>query len=611
MALGKSFYRRGVVAGFAALAVAVLLCWLFPVEAGAQSLVAQVDRTTVYKGDQVEYTLVFEGAARVKNPQFPSFDGFRVISGPSESSSFQIINGKMSSSITYSWVLIAKKAGRLVIEAVTAKMGKQMVRSNPVTVKVLDPGAALPQGAEPPDVMVKVEVSKKEVYANEPVGLTYKMYFRKNLTNYEVSKLPNTVGFWSEDVPIKDNNRLADETIQGYRYGVVLIRQAVLFPTNPGELVVDPLEVTCNVQERSKTTRRRSRNIFDSFFQDPFYDPFQVVTKTVSTKQVTLRVKPLPAEGRPANFAGDVGQYSFSVKVEPQEVTVNDAVTMKVAVSGTGNIRLITEPSFDVPLDIERYDPKISHSIGKKGGNIRGTKTFEYLLIPRVPGQQKIPAVEFSYFDPVREQYSTLRSGPFEIAVRKGTGFAAGGPRTLSREDVQWRGQDIRYIKLAVEDFREPGDRFHTSAGFYGLMLVPVALFGFGLLYRHQKDQLEQNVSRARRWRAYGKAMTRWKEAAKSARQSDEVFYGSMTKVLAGYLADVMNLPEARGGSGDALEALGEREVDEDLMVEIGEIFERSDFARFAGGQDTRQDRERLLGRTKAVIKRLEKELKV
>jgi hypothetical protein len=595
----------------ALLAVGVLIGIAMPAGAYAQSLSASVDRTTVYQGDQVIYTVELQGARSAKQTQFPTFEGFRILSGPSESSNFQIINGQMSSSVTYTWRLIPQRTGTLSIPPAWVVVGKKTITSNPVSLQVVSStNIRAPAAAGPPDVMVKVDISKREVYANEPVSLTYKLYFRKNLSNYEVSKLPNTVGFWSEDVPIPDQNRLPDENIQGYRYGVVLVRKATLFPTNPGDLTVDPLEVTCNVQEQQQTVQRRSRGLFDSFFDDPFFGGLQVVTKSVSTQPIHLKVKPLPVEDRPDNFAGDVGQYTMNVTVDPNEVAVNDALTLKVTISGKGNIRLINEPKVDVPLDIERYDPKITYDVNK-GNVISGRKSFEYLLIPRVPGQQKIPAVQFAYFDPTTEQYQTLQSGPLAITVQKGKGFVSNVDQTLSREDVQWRGQDIRYIKLVSSPFQRIGGNVSNSAAFYGLLLAPLVLFGLGLLYRGQLDRMEQNVSRTRRSRAYNKAMKRWKDAGKTTEKNGKAFYGNISRTLGGYLADVLNLPEAAGGTEEALVVLQERQVNEEVISEIRDIFNSSDFARFAAGQDSSQDRDQLLNRTRKIMQQLEKEIKV
>ena len=323
-----------------------------------------------------------------------------------------------------------------------------------------------------------------------------------------------------------------------------------------------------------------------------------------------LKVKPLPTEGRPEAFAGDVGEYSLNVTLEPRQVRANEAATLKISVRGEGNIKLINGPHVSVPLDIERYDPKVSDHIDKNGGVIQGEKTFEYLLIPRVPGQQKIPAVEFAYFDPAKRQYNTLKSEPLELTVLKGTGIAASAMSSVSREDVQWRGQDIRYIKLTTEGFQPKGMGFAGSIEFYGLLLAPVFLVGIGFLYQQQRDKLEQNIPRARRSRAYGKAMKAWKLAAKTKEQSSEVFYGNLTKALAGYLADVLNLPEAQGGSQEMMEMLKEKQIAEETASEIHGIFDSSDFARFASGLDSAQDREQLLERTRTIIQRLEKDIK-
>ena len=600
---------------------------IFPNFTWAQSLVASVDRSTVYQGEQVEYSVEIQGTMRAKNPQFPSFDGFRVLSGPNESSNFQIINGQMSSSIRYSWVLVPLKVGSLTIGPTTAQVGGQSASSNPITMQILDRGTPTPQGGsgsssggpavsggggggEAPDVMVKAEVSKSEVYANEPVNVVYKLYFRKNLTKYQISKLPSTVGFWSEDLLVPEQNRLPDQTVQGNRYGVVVIRKVTLFPTNPGQLTVDPLEISCDVQEQRQTTRQRSRSIFDNFFDDPFFNSMQVTTQSAFSDPIRLKVKPLPTEGRPETFAGDVGQYNMNVTLEPKETKTNEAVTLRVSIRGQGNIKLVNEPKINIPLDIERYDPKISDRIDKNSGVVQGEKNFEYLLIPRVPGQQKIPPVEFAYFDPVKKQYNTLRSEPLELKVTQGSGIVSSMSHSASREDVRWRGQDIRYIKLTTEDLHPKGTGFAGSTGFYAAMLTPILALGFGLLYQRQRDQLEQNVPRARRSRAYTKAIKVWKLADKTKQQSSEIFYGNLTKAFGGYLSDILNLPEAQGGSLETMEALTETGISEDMVKEIRAIFDSSDFARFASGSDSVQDREQLLQRTKAMIQRLEKDIR-
>jgi len=600
---------------------------LFPNFSWAQSLTANVDRSTVYQGEQVEYSVEIQGTLRAKNPQFPDFNGFRVLSGPNESSNFQIINGQMSSSIRYSWILVPLKVGSLTIGPTTAQVGGQTASSNPLTMQILDRGTPTPQGGASsggnsggsggnsgggggsPDIIVKAEVSKSEVYANEPVNVVYKLYFRKNLTRYQVSKLPSTVGFWSEDLPMPEQNRLPDQTVQGSQYGVVVVRKITLFPTNPGQLTVDPLEISCDVQEQRQTTRQRSRSIFDNFFDDPFFNSMQVTTQSAFSDPIRLKVKPLPTEGRPETFAGEVGQYNMNVTLEPKEIKTNEAVTLRISIRGQGNIKLINEPKINIPLDIERYDPKISDRIDKNSGVIQGEKNFEYLLIPRVPGQQKIPPVEFAYFDPVKKQYNTLRSEPLELKVAQGSGILSSVTHSVSREDVRWRGQDIRYIKLTTDNFQPKGVGFAGSAGFYGLLLSPVFLLGIGFLYQQQRDRLEQNIPRARRSRAYTKAMKAWKLVDKTKQQSSEIFYGNLTKAFAGYLADVLNLPEAQGGSLETMEALAETGISEEVVSEIRAILDSSDFARFASGSDSAQDREQLLQRTKAMIQRLEKDI--
>ena len=416
------------------------------------------------------FQVVFEANAEGKSFQAPSFNGFTVVGGPftSTSSSFQMVNGSMSHSVkcTYTFALQAEQEGTFHVGSASLTVKGNKISSEPFDIKVVpdDGSHAAPatggfssgqgqsqQNTNDPqvsgkDLFLRVIPSKKSAYLGEQVVLTYKLYTKVPVTSLSVGKMPTYAGFWTKD--ISDNNggslHQSSEYINGIEYTVAEIQKIVIVPQRAGNLTIDPMSIECIAQVRTESNRRRSMDPFEEFFNDPFFNRnIANVKKELTSNTFLLEVKNLPEAGKPDSFAGAVGNYNFKADIDKTELKTNEAFTLTLTVSGTGNIELLQMPEPVFPPDFEVYDPKITTSTNVNAQGLSGTKKAEYLVIPRRAGSFSIPAIEFSYFNPSSEAYQTVSSQPYEIKIEKGKDTDEGGSIYASnQEDIKYFGVD-------------------------------------------------------------------------------------------------------------------------------------------------------------------------
>ena len=278
-------------------------------------------------------------------------------------------------------------------------------------------------------------MNKKKVYQNEPVIVTYKLYTRVDVSSYGFSKLPGTTGFWTESFDTPQRPELATEVLEGKQYRVATLKKMALFPMSAGTKTIDPMGVECEV----RVSRKRSRSMFDDFFNDSFFFG-RTERKEILSKPVNIQVMPLPSEGKPENYTGVVGQFALTGRVDKTETKTNEAITYKVKISGQGNIRTLPEPVIYFPPDFEVYPPKKTEKIERTGNTISGHKTYEYILVPRIAGLQKIKPIQLSVFDTKARAYKTLSTKEILIDVAKGSDVFSTVPSGLSREEVRFIG---------------------------------------------------------------------------------------------------------------------------------------------------------------------------
>lgn len=573
---------------------------------------AHVDRTRLHVNDRLTLTIELSGedARKAEQPELPDMQGFlRYIGSGGTSQNISIVNGKMSASKSFTFYYMAARKGTFTIPEIVANYKSHSVKSDPIPITITRqseqrPSSSTQNSGLEGNLMVRALVDKKQVYQHEPIHITYRIYARVNVTSYGISKLPELTGFWSEEFDMPSRPQTRNEVINGKQYTVADIRRTAVFPTSSGKKVIGPLVLDCEI----RVSRQSGQDVFDSFFDDPFFG--RTVRKTISTQPVEITVKPLPQENQPLDFSGAVGEYRLDAGIDKKEVKTDEAVTLKLSLSGTGNIKMLPVPKPDFPVDFEQYDPKVTQTVNRSGNRITGTKSVEYVLIPRFPGEQRIPPVKYSFFNPKTETYETLMSPEFTVLVKPSDDKYSAPVSGLSKEEVKLLGKDIHFIKMQSDSFRRLGYRFYKSTLFIILAFLPLLGVAVAAGYKRNRDKLSRNYAYARRKKANAMAMKRLSRAkALLSVEKQKEFYAEISNALYGFAADKLNKEQAGLISSDIEKEFKQRSVDEDLIKEFFNILKTCDFMRFAPANSTQEDMNRFYQSAKDIIIKLEKEL--
>ena len=558
------------------------------------------------------FQVVFEANAEGKNFHAPSFNGFTVLGGPftSSSSSFSMVNGSMSHTVrnTYTFALQAEKEGTFHVGSASLTVKGNKISSEPFDIKVLpdDGSHAAPSGggassgqnqsqqnANDPqvsgkDLFLRVVPSKKSAYVGEQIVLTYKLYTKVPVSSVSLSKMPSYAGFWTKDV--SDNSgtlKQSSEYINGIEYTSAEVNKVIIVPQRSGKLTLDPMTLECIAQVRTERNNSRSMDPFEAFFNDPFFNRNIVnVKKELSSQSLGIEVKNLPENGKPASFAGAVGNYNFKSDIDKTELSTNEAVTITLTVSGTGNVELLQMPTPVFPPDFEVYDPKITTSTNVGSQGLSGTKRAEYLVIPRRAGSFTIPAVEFSFYNPSNESYQTLSSQPYTIKVEKGAGSDDGGGIYASnQEDIKYLGSDIRHIMTGDAHLKPMHTVFFGSAAYFVALLVLLVVFVILLFALKKREQLTQDTAANRNRKADKVARGRLKNAYQYLKAKDqEKFYVEMSQALWGYIADKLGIERSKLSMDTVSETMKGKNVPDELTQQFVDTLNSCEFARFAPG---------------------------
>ena len=578
------------------------------------------------------FNVVFEVNDEVRSFNGPSFNGFTVVGGPmkSSSSSVQIINGSMSRSITnsYSYVLQAVDEGDFTIGEASANVGGQTVKSEPFRIKVLpDTGSNTSnthaQGGQASsggntndpqvsgqDLFLKVIPSKRSAYVGEPVVLTYMLYTRVPVSQLSIANMPNYGGFWTKEC---ESQRQSSEVINGLQYTSYEVKKVVLIPQKAGKFTIDPMVMECVAQIVTQRNTQRSNDPFDIFFNDPFFSrSYSNVQKTLQTASISFEAKSLPEQGKPATFDGAVGKYNFTASVDREELNANEAFTLTMTVSGSGNVELVNLPKPVFPPDFEVYDPKISSSVDATGQGMSGTKKAEYLVIPRRAGDFSIPPIAFSYYDPSKGQYNTLNSSGMSFKVNKGNGgdSGEGGLYASNQEGIKYLGSDIRHIKTGTSKLKPINTHFFASPLYFLILLAILVVFFVALLLVRKRRQFKQDVVLVRNKKATKVARTRLKNAYKYLKGQDQNhFYEEMSQALWGYISDKLGIERSVLSMETVKDSMMAKGIDDTLSNEFVDTLNTCEFARFAPG-DAAAKMQELYDKGMDVIMKVEKVVK-
>ena len=596
---------------------------------GTQALADKVSFTAsapdaVVVGDQfrLSYTVTTQ---KIKDFQAPSIKGFDVLMGPSRSqqSSTQIINGNVTStsSITFTYILMANTAGEYTISGASIVAdGNQMV-SNSVKIKVLPQDQSSNGGqngssnnnssihsssgttVSNQDLFITATASKTNVFEQEAFVLTYKIYTRESNLQLNNAKLPDFKGFHSQEIEMTTNAKWTPEHYQGRNYYTTVYRQFVLFPQQSGKLYIDPAQFQMTVGKPVQ-----SADPFDAFFNGG--SSVVEIKKNIATPKIAINVNPLPA-GKPSDFSGGVGEFTISSSINSKELKTNDAITIKLVISGTGNLKLISNPEIKFPDDFEVYDPKVDNQVRLTREGLTGNKIIEYLAIPRHAGTYKIPRVSFSYFDIRSKSYKTLKTEEYVVNIEKGAGNADQVIANFTnKEDLKVLGEDIRYIKQNEVTLQPKGSFFYGSMTYWLFYIIPaLAFIIFFIIYRKQAAE-NANVAKVRTKKANKVATKRMKLAGKLLSENKkDAFYDEVLKALWGYISDKLNIPVSRLSKDNIEEKLRNHGVNEELIKEFLNALNDCEFARFAPG-DENQAMDKVYSSSIEVISKMENSIK-
>ena len=538
----------------------------------------------------------------------PSFDGFDVLAGPavSQGSSLQIINGSTTRSVnyTYTFVLLPQAAGNVTIGAAEVKVEGETYRTRPLPVEVVNEGeSARPQRNNgnsdrsgdaqtdaqgqiaKDDILLRAVVSRNSVYKNEPLHVSFKLYTRVPYVNLVPESAPSFNGFWSQDLSDPNTARVGRETYNGKVYETRVLYDYLLYPQQVGTLAIDPVDLTVVAQ-----VVVQSRRNADPFFGSG-HEVYNVPRK-VQSQRATVTVKPLPT-GAPASFSGAVGDFTMDAKLPSERFAANSAATFTVKISGRGNLTFVQAPKLPLPTSFEQYNVKTTESINTSASGISGYRQFEYPFIARAEGTYDIDPIEFTYFDPQRMQYVTLKSKPLTLEItpdeRGGGDAVVMQGRGMSKEEVRLLGQDIRFIKLGGAQLRSERVPFIFSTAYWILLLGILALFA--MIYAALRRQIResQNVALVRGKRASKVAVQRFRAAKRfMEEQNRHAFYEEMLRALWGYMSDKFNIPVANLTKENVREELSKRGVPTEYSQHFTDIITQCDEAQYSPVESAR-----------------------
>ncbi len=563
----------------------------------------------------------------------PDFKGFEVIYGPATSSqsSFQMINGRtsQSSSIIYTYVLLAGNSGTFTIGSASVQVDGKTVKSKPVQVRVLSGGAGGAGGSSnggssngggnygggqsssapsasssnisAKDLFMTATASRTSVHEQEAILLTYKIYTLVDLTQLD-GKLPTLDGFQIQEIPLPRTKEFSIEQYNGRNYRTVTWSQYLLFPQKSGKLTIPSI-----TYEGVVITRNRNLDPIEAFFNGQ--SGYSEVKRKITTPTLTINVSPLP--NKPEGFSGAVGKFSVSSSISTKEVDANEAVTLKISVQGSGNMKLISTPEVQFPKDFETYDAKVNDNFQLTSTGLSGSKDFEYLFVPRHPGTYEIPASEFIYFDTESRSYKTIKTEAYTLKVNKGKGGAGQSVSNYSgqQQDVQQLNQDIRFIKKGDVDLHQPGDTFFGTWKCWAAYILPFLLFVIAMVLGRKQMKANANVAHLRGKKANKVALKRMKTAKKLLDAHDTgKFYDEVLRALWGYVGDKFNMSQESLNKENIEQSLTSRQVPDEQIQQFMKVLNDCEFARYAPG-DVNENMENVYNSAISAISKMEDNL--
>lgn len=554
------------------------------------SFTSNVDRNKVGLNEQ--FTLTFTLNDRGDQFRSPNLSNFSIISGPSTSSSTSIINGKMTRENTYSYKLRANKKGIFTIGSASISSNSKLYSSKVISIQVLNTipksNNNSPESRARKNVYLRLELSNNTPYVGEQITANFNLYFSQEIRSPELLETPNFNGFWQEDYDLGDTYPINKVQIDGVDFKVATIKKMILIPQKSGDLTISSFDIdvptVIPTNQRDIFGRRRSR----------------MINIGCSSGTKKLLVKELPKKDKPSIFNGAVGEFEFTTRLDRDSIQTNESATLSMRISGTGNMRMIDLPKVDIPNNLEAYEPKFTEKIKINKIGLNGFKRVEYLLIPRNNGKYKVSSEPFSYFSPKRNKYILTKSPEYTLNVSgANTSKQDRGIMIYNKEDVTFIGKDILYIKRDTH-LRNRNEGLFFGSFVFGLLCSSFLLYLILLLliiFLLKKSIL--NISQFIKG-------SHAKQAMKFLDKRESKIYFSVEQSLQFYFESKWNLGRVQFNKEFIKQTLQSKKVDKDVIIEISELLEVCEMARFTNKRSHESDKESLVMQTKSILQKLD-----
>ena len=546
---------------------------------------------------RIEFSIDKQGGDNFSPPKFTNF---RVVGGPSQSVSQSWINGKVTFSQSYTYIIQPKRKGAFSIASASIKIGGKFIKSEPVKVIVLDP-VEIPKNPNDPNYVAQqnihlvAEISKANPYVGEGIYVEYRLYVSENVSVYDtsISEAPKYNGFWNQDIKVNGFPvKMGKYNGENYRY--IVLQKALLIPTKTGKLSIDPMRMDIVIGVPSGRA---------DFFGN-------AITKNIrrefaSTKKI-IRPKSLPLEGKPANFAGAVGDFNFSVVLSKDILKANETSQVQVKISGKGNLKLFELPTVETPAELEMYQPERKERVRVNASGLSGAVTDTYTVVPLYKGKYKIPSISFSYFNPKEKKYKTIATEDFFVDVQEGKELITLDTSSVRKQEVISTGKNFRYIATKTNFITAKKIDFFKSNLFYVLFLLPLIAIPIGV-FIGKKNEERSNDILGNKTRKAEKLAKKYLSKAQKQLGKKEAFYEALERALHNYLKAKLGVETAEISKERITEILKGKNVEATAIHQFIEVLKNSDFARYTPFTATEMKEE--FERAKAVIVQLDKQL--
>jgi len=565
------------------------------------TLIAKVSKNKLGLNQRlkIEFSINKQGSDQFTPPKFTNF---KVVGGPSQSVSQSWVNGKVSFSQSYTYIIQPKRKGEITIGTASVKIGGKYIRSKPIKIIVLD-AVEIPKNPNDPNYIAQqnihlvAEISKTRPYVGEGVYVEYRLYVSENVSvyNYGVTEAPKYNGFWNQEIKIKGQSPVKIGKYNGEDYRYIVLQKALLIPTKTGKLTIDPMKMEIVI---GVPTGR------SDFFGN-------VITRNVrkefaSAKKI-IRPNSLPLEGKPANFSGAVGAFNFNVAISKEILKANESSQIKVAISGKGNLKLFELPEVITPTELEKYQPERNERVRVNSTGISGSVSDLYTIVPQYKGKYKIPNVSFSYFNPKEKKYHTIVTDDLFVDVLEGKELKpVVDTNSIRKQNVTSTGNNFRYIQTKTNLEVVDTSDFFKSNLFYILLLLPLIAIPIGIIIA-KNNQKRNNDLVGNKQRKAEKLARKYLSEAKKKLGEKEPFYEALERALHNYLKAKLGIETTDISKEKITGILKNKSIKTTTIHQFIEVLEHSDMARYS--QITTTEMEAEFERAKQVIVELDKQL--